>query len=656
MKTGGLAASADGVGVRSGKVFPVPRSVVGWIFFCGYCNATGWLLSALHQLNALGYAIAFASFLIGAVFFFWTGRRGRRRSLGRRFGRLLPLLLAIVAGLALLGGAIHSPSNYDALAYRTPRVLHWLAAGQWHWIPTEFQRLNTRTCGIEWVTAPLIVFTRTDHLFFLINAVCFLLLPGRVFGVLTRLGVRPRVAWHWMWLLPTGYCFLLQAGSISNDLFGALFALASVEFALRARQSGRVGELWVSILAAGLMTAGKAFNLLLLLPWAVAVWPALLLLFRKPVLSAVMILFAAGASFLPTALLNQHYCQDWTGMKAEQITNLGRREPLLRVGVNAALILLENFAPTINPFANQWNQMTDRIIPRGLSARLHQNFEPAGAGFKLGEMQIEEGAGLGFGVSVLLLATVVWTLVRVPREQWWARLRRLRLYQWFVPLGAWAGAGIFMAQSGLSCPARYLAPFYVPMVAPLLVAASLTRKSSGDRADLEAHAPAWFNLGSVGVFVLAGLLVIVTPARPLWPAVTLLRAMGAERASNRWVRRAWTVYSVYGQRADAFAPARAILPEDANPLGLISADDPETSLWRPFGSRRIVHVRRDDTPDKLRQEGIKYVLVKSSFLTQYFQLSLEQWLAQNNGQLLRRLPLELRAGAGPSEWLLIQLR
>jgi hypothetical protein len=91
-------------------------------------------------------------------------------------------------------------------------------------------------------------------------------------------------------------------------------------------------------------------------------------------------------------------------------------------------------------------------------------------------------------------------------------------------------------------------------------------------------------------------------------------------------------------------------------LGLISADDPETSLWRPFGSRRIVHVRRDDTPDKLRQEGIKYVLVKSNFLTQYFQLSLEQWLAQNNGQLLRRLPLELRAGTGPSEWFLIQLR
>ena len=56
-----------------------------------------------------------------------------------------------------------------------------------------------------------------------------------MFSVFTRLGVRRRVAWSWMWLVPTGYCFLLQAGSIGNDLFGAPFALAAVDFALRAK-------------------------------------------------------------------------------------------------------------------------------------------------------------------------------------------------------------------------------------------------------------------------------------------------------------------------------------------------------------------------------------------------------------------------------------
>ena len=32
-----------------------------------------------------------------------------------------------------------------------------------------------------------------------------------------------------MWLVPTGYCYLLQVGSIGNDLFSAVLALAAVD-------------------------------------------------------------------------------------------------------------------------------------------------------------------------------------------------------------------------------------------------------------------------------------------------------------------------------------------------------------------------------------------------------------------------------------------
>src|SRR5205807_1785258 len=84
------------------------------------------------------------------VLWAWLGWRNVRKQRGR-FRRLFPLLFFTVAALAILGGCIHAPSNYDALAYRTPRVLHWLAEGRWHWIHTDFQRLNTRGCGLEWV-------------------------------------------------------------------------------------------------------------------------------------------------------------------------------------------------------------------------------------------------------------------------------------------------------------------------------------------------------------------------------------------------------------------------------------------------------------------------------------------------------------------------
>src|SRR6185295_5371592 len=146
--------------------------------------------------------------------------------LRRRFARPLPLAFAALAALAILGGVLYPPSNYDGLSYRIPRVLHWLTAEQWHWIHSGFFRLNTRACGHEWVSAPLILFTNTDRWVFLLGAVPLLFLPGLFFSLLTRLGAHVRVAAKWMWLLPTGYCYVLQAGGIGNDLFGAVFVLA----------------------------------------------------------------------------------------------------------------------------------------------------------------------------------------------------------------------------------------------------------------------------------------------------------------------------------------------------------------------------------------------------------------------------------------------
>jgi len=69
-----------------------------------------------------------------------------------------------------------------------------------------------------------------------------LLLPGLVFSVFKRIGVRPRVAWHWMWLLPLAYGYATQAGSIGNDLFGALLPLMALHFAFRAVRRQSMGE------------------------------------------------------------------------------------------------------------------------------------------------------------------------------------------------------------------------------------------------------------------------------------------------------------------------------------------------------------------------------------------------------------------------------
>ncbi len=623
-----------------------------WVGFCAFCNLAGWVLSAAHQLNRAGYVVAFAVGLLSL----WLLRDTLPstadfvRSLRWprwRFRHLFPLGFLILAAMALLGGVIHAPNNYDALAYRTPRVLHWLAEERWHWIHTDFGRLNNRGCGIEWVTAPLIAFTHSDRGIFLLNAISFLLLPGRVFSLFIRLGVNRRVAWHWMWILPTGYCYLLQAGSIGNDLFGALLAMVAIEFALRARQSGKPVELWISILAAGLMTAGKAFNMVLLLPWAVAVWPSLALLWRRPVMTALAIIIGLSASLVPSAILNQKYCGDWKGLAAEPGQILGG-SPTFRFPVNIVLITLHNFTPTVFPLAPAWNHLMERVIPPGLAVRLHKNFEPFGAGLRIDEMQVEEQAGIGFGVSVLLVATLAYRFVhRTRKPRTTSLLASLFKFETLVPLATWAAAAVFMAQMGLSCPARYLAPFYVLMAAPVL---------AGDAGLIALARRSWWRGATLGVYLLAALLVIISPARPLWPATAVLRALGADHATAFLVKRAWAVYSVYGSRADGFAPAREVLPPDANPLGLVSFDDPETSLWRPFGSRRIRHVQLTDSPAFTKSLGIRYILLSSNALNNHYKISLQEWLRQNDAELVERLNLALRAGLGPTEWCLVKVR
>src|SRR5207249_6948417 len=124
-----------------------------WVWFCAYLNCAGWALSALHQLNSEGYAIALTIWLV--AFSVWRRKTSKRffprirwQKLRCHFRQPFPLLFLVLAVMAFIGGAIYAPNNYDAFAYRIPRVLHWLAADQWHCVHTTFPRLNSRPAGI----------------------------------------------------------------------------------------------------------------------------------------------------------------------------------------------------------------------------------------------------------------------------------------------------------------------------------------------------------------------------------------------------------------------------------------------------------------------------------------------------------------------------
>ena len=620
------------------------RPIVIWIWFCAYLNCAGWTLSAIHQLNTGGYAVVLAIWFM-ALIVWWKKTSAQFlpqfhwRKFSRRFRKPLPLAFLILAAMAFLGGAIYPPSNYDALAYRVPRILHWLAANHWHWIHTIFDRVNVRSCGIEWVSAPVIALLKTDRPLFLINIVSFLLLPGLVFSTFTRLGVQRRVAWHWMWIVPTGYGFLLQAGSIGNDLFGAPFALAAVDFALRGAISKSSRDFFTSILAAAMMTSAKTSSLPLLLPWAIAIFPSLKLILRRPLATIVVGILAIFASVLPTIYFNQKFSGDWSG------AHLGKgnvkNAVVLKTGANVVLLTIENFVPPVFPAANQWNRDMDTYLPRALTSRLARLVEHPGDKFHLQQMQTEDNAGLGFGVCILLLVSMVAAMAGAKNnstsaDSIWRKLVRQSPMISLVAL---------FTQSGLLGLARVLIPYYALLFPPLLMFGEQERLVKKN----------WWRAAALTVFVIAGGLLIIQPARPLFPALTISKKMQVQHPASKIAARMEEVYSVYRQRYDAFAPARNILPPDLRILGLTTSDDPETSLWQPFGSRQIVHVCPRDTPDYLKSRGVEYILVKGEMFRNWFPESFDDWLKKMNAQIVKTISLNLRASVGPTAWYLVKL-
>ena len=95
-------------------------------------------------------------------------------------------------------------------------------------------------------------------------------------------------------------------------------------------------------------------------------------------------------------------------------------------------------------------------------------------------------------------------------------------------------------------------------------------------------------------FILAIALEVLIPGRPLWPAQTVLAKLKASHPTSALIAQSEAVYSTYARRADCFAPLVAALPTDASIFGLVTFDDPETSLWWPLvlAAHRTRHSRR----------------------------------------------------------------
>jgi hypothetical protein len=79
-------------------------------------------------------------------------------------------------------------------------------------------------------------------------------------------------------------------------------------------------------------------------------------------------------------------------------------------------------------------------------------------------------------------------------------------------------------------------------------------------------------------------------------------------------------------------------------------------MWRPFGSRRVLHVLADDTTAQIRARGIQYLLVTEQLLIQRHATTFDNWLRERpEFKLVKQFRVEYKAARGPEQLYLVQL-
>jgi hypothetical protein len=172
----------------------------------------------------------------------------------------------------------------------------------------------------------------------------------------------------------------------------------------------------------------------------------------------------------------------------------------------------------------------------------------------------------------------------------------------------------------------------------------------------------WWQILAAITLVFSAVLLVLNPPRPLWPARTILNRFLLAHPHSSLVARAAMLYNANATRWDALAPIRNHLPRDAKNVGFISfikASTMETSLWRPFGQRKICHFPSSVDESVLNKKGIKYIVVGTDPFTQKswteFQEWMDRWLRANNGRVIARESVTILATFPPVPWYLIEV-
>jgi hypothetical protein len=314
------------------------------------------------------------------------------------------------------------------------------------------------------------------------------------------------------------------------------------------------------------------------------------------------------------------------------------KNPVAALLGNSLLLAEQTFMPPILPDSRQINRLINQSLPASWSKLLDRDF-PRFQSSQLNELPAEEGAGLGLGVTGLLLAGGVATL-----WLWLAGGASLRFRLPGVAIAAWVAGSVYLLKMGSEATARLMLPYYPLMVIPCLLLPGqkwLLRFRGGRICALLA-----------ALFILPAL--VLSPLRPLWPGRTVCNQLAAENPGQRLLQRMATTYSAYANRNDLLAPLRAALPENVREIGFIAgSNDTDYSLWHPLGERRVVYPGQDPQQFLTHPDAVEWLVVKEKDWPAISSTPLGAWEQTNHFRVVLATNIVTLVSWGDETWSLL---
>ena len=607
-----------------------------WLIYVSWCQTAGWVLSGLHSLHTTGY-LAASPVALGLALWFWTATRpatAKRVSFSKwlRRTKASPSLMAWcgVTLLILIGALINPPSNYDGLTYRLPKLLYWLQEKHWHWIDGLDFRLNITGAGFEWLSAPFILFTRSDRWLFLLNFLPFLLLPGLFFVAARGLGIRLRTARWWMWVWPMAYGIAMQAGSIGNDMVAAALALASLAFAAHALRARPCLCLFLSALAAAAMTGIKATTLPLGLPLGIYwLWVGATTVGWRRILPLVIGVspLAILLSFLPIALACSVHTGKWNGNPNDR-HGFEPKNPIAGLIGNSIEFTMGLITPPVLPGAHAISKkMVAPLEKTSWYQWVKTNYTCLNPSLNP-EMPSEESAGIGMGITLLCVTVAVYTLIhrRNPKV-------KIHLIQWVLVSSIGFALFLFMCKSGVGGTKRLTVPFIPFLILGYLIAIRPAALLASRGTNFLSLFPS--------ICLLPALFL--NPNRPILPITWVTDLPGFPPSIQV---RTDLVYLSYAIRSDLLAPFRARIPQGET-VAFAGNDHPSTALFKPYGGNsRVTDLIPGNT------EAIQWIVGTPESIELRVGMSLAEWEAKSGFTKVYEEALVSRATTGPDQWLL----